>query len=226
MEDNFKWTDEFVKEFANNLFVDVIADDKIISEFKKSKQQSVSNDWEIVSFGSYVNLTNVPPNAQIKSVRRLGDNEIFTVGDSVEILVGSFSKEGWRYYTGSITKFSVLDNSMFIECGNCSGSLEDAKKVKKPLFKTEDNKQIYEGDNVWTVRTNDDWGIHEWVNVTEDSCKQDWKYFAKAAAAKEYIIHKNPCLCYDEIVDWVEPIFLQGARWDRLKQLIEQKLNP
>ena len=50
MSEDFKWTDELVKEFANNLFVDKMADDCEIHDFKRTHAMLQSNkDWEIQS---------------------------------------------------------------------------------------------------------------------------------------------------------------------------------
>lgn len=103
----FQWTDELVKKFANDLFVDKMADDKAVADFKSSYSVSSSGkDWEIQCLvvdtrnfwlqknGLYKNelfgeecsaevIMKWPNFKYIHSVKRISDGEIFSIGDSV-----------------------------------------------------------------------------------------------------------------------------------------------
>jgi hypothetical protein len=99
----FQWTDDLVKKFANELFIDVMADDKVIAAFKSSHSSSgregkPEKDYEILKFiDKYENLharhhyhpdtfaTMISEKTlKIHSVRRLSDGVEFSIGDVLD----------------------------------------------------------------------------------------------------------------------------------------------
>ncbi len=78
----------------------------------------------------------------IHSIKRLSDGEIFTVGDDCEF--------------GKLTGFVLNGNSIMTQTVSCkwSSCLQFLKKVKQPLFKTEDGVDIYEGDRYYYMNKN------------------------------------------------------------------------
>lgn len=79
---------------------------------------------------------------EIYSVKRLSDGKVFTIGDKVittktcPITIIRFEHLG--------SEIKIWDNYWF-------NYLEDIKQIAIPLFKTEDNVDIFEGDSWWYV---------------------------------------------------------------------------
>lgn len=115
----------------------------------------------------------------IHSVKRLSDGEVFTVGDKV----------GFKNHSDE----EVIE-SIVIKRGNlwlnfskdelCR--LSGVKKLKQPLFTTEDNVEIYAGDVFYY--------IGDALNICETKCLfkgdgdfEKFKNFAKKENAEEYV---------------------------------------
>src|SRR5690606_14128129 len=75
----------------------------------------------------------------IHSVKRIYDGEIFTVGD--------------RFMDGEINAIKISNNEMWIFHNGDKPNikLKEAKKIKTPLFTTEDGVGIYEGDKYFQL---------------------------------------------------------------------------
>lgn len=149
--DNF-WTDEKVKDLLRKVTSYAAPEhwQNEIDHFKKSKQVSKDKDYEILSVeygnnnwtcnkGSFEwYLKNA---GKISQVKRLEDNEVFTVGDSV-----MWKMDGWSKEPFTITSFQENDilpqNRMF--CNNQNVDITYLKKVSKPipLFTTEQESYI------------------------------------------------------------------------------------
>ncbi len=89
----------------------------------------------------------------IQSVKRLSDNEVFSVGEHTE--------------EGEIKMFEYQDSSgmiVYVKTIKAIGyhypfKLSEINKKKKQfLFKTEDGRDVYEGDRYWLVNTSTYWG--------------------------------------------------------------------
>lgn len=117
-ETKFEWTDELVKEFMTYIFSPISTAqklaDKFINEFKKSKE--VKPDYEIFNYRLWHNKDK-----EIFSVRRLSDNEVFSVGDNV---YETITKGGeWI-----IKEFSLKDT----RCFSCGVNINYIQKVNPP----------------------------------------------------------------------------------------------
>jgi hypothetical protein len=102
--------------------------------------------------------------------------EIFTIGDNIE--------HKTVHLKGRITKIGLIDDEIYFGTtyneGNMGTIFDNAIKVKKPLFSTEDGIEVFEGDNVF------------WVIFNTD--KQIWKYaypLSICAEHKMLINNKN-----------------------------------
>jgi hypothetical protein len=243
---NFQWTDETVIAFVKDLYnrhphLEMLAK---IWDFKKGKQQEASpKEWEILSFSSgyadeqynhfYTKVEGADdykaPNgmltnlslmlkgiAQIHSVKRLSDGEVFTVGDKVDI--SGECVKGWdRNPIHTITLFCLNDDkSLSIRCdadipvygdiesgkrtgGYMSGSfrIEQLTKAKPILFTTADDKAIREGDTFFLV--NSIWEIHSFTASGEDDRRRHSNRFSTEEAAKQYIILNRRVLCLEDV---------------------------
>lgn len=179
-------------------------------------------DYEILTVTAKPNHPNLPVGSikdswlninmdyfDIHSIRRIHDNEVFTVGD--EIITGASDSYA------SIYGFKIIDNKLCINHthsflvnqmtpGTPSGChLYLISKKKKPLFTTEDGIDIFEGDNLFLL------GINNWVITDVSPCqylskhpfkgatKTEFKYFSTKQKAKEYIKLNKPYLSFAEL---------------------------
>ncbi len=126
---------------------------------------------------------------KIHSVKRLSDDEVFTIGD--------------RCKKGIITEFGILElhDELAVEFDNkcCTTNLNsDWCSKLQPLFTTEDGVDVYEGDRVWYFNKE-----YKLWNSNADpkyhNGKKDFIYFSTREAAENYIISNKPCLSFNDV---------------------------
>jgi hypothetical protein len=224
MNNEFVWTDELTKEFINwadgksggTIIIN------LLREFKKLKQKPVL-DWQVEMFYDlkdnatpirsrnkndkfHVGSKNLYPcflsqeellysgSHRIHSVRRLSDNEVFTVNEIV--------KEGTilGFYTRSennTLRVDLLDNF--------SIPFSDIHKTQTILFRTEDGVDITNTEQIiysaWTIN---------WI-ITGDKVKNisidkdcQCKRFSTLEAAQEYITLNKPFLSVNDVMIWIK----------------------
>jgi hypothetical protein len=133
----------------------------------------------------------------ILCVKRLSDGAVFRVGDKTNF--------------GVITSFGVLNNiekpserqiQVYFNHRNDWQWLSCVQHTKTPLFKTEDGKEIFEGDKYYAVhkRTfqNADSIAKNSVNKWNFS-NGDWELFSSQEKAEEFILLNKPCFSYNDI---------------------------
>jgi hypothetical protein len=93
---------------------------------------------------------------EINSIKRLSDNEIFTLGDTI-----NFDTQGTCKLLRMIFEKAPVDKGTGILCfvNNCDNlgdvwHISQLKKLKTSLFTTNDGVEIFEGDDCWYVNTN------------------------------------------------------------------------
>lgn len=127
---------------------------------------------------------------RIHSIRRNSDGEVFTVGDRIQHTRGPSPIE-------SIDVREDWIGGLRIMCKDREGnSLSTLRHVKTPLFITEDNVPIYEGDEYWYYHADGNSGIIYSANA---GCAQanGVKRFSTKQAAEDYIA-KNKVLFITE----------------------------
>lgn len=215
--DNFKWTDDLVREFAIG-FIHFESGSKQIEKFKQSKQPK--KDYEILefkhrgdlfvkSYSEYYNskkyicsLNHIPEKSEIISVKRLSDGEVFTVGEKV------VHKTDGHINTATILKFVIpkTSNSIWFEFEQGEDFVKDLNnfnKHKKPLFTTEDGVDIYEGDKYWYADVKES----SYPKPIDYEATKGGKYpnnytsktFSTKEAAEEWILNNKPLLSLEEI---------------------------
>lgn len=236
MED-FKWTDELVAEYSlTNQKMTLYEFKRFVQEREQSKQQS-NKDWEIVEKrrkaheGSYGIIGD--GDWYIYSVRRLSDNEVFTVGD----------KQG----NLTITHFKIKDGNMYAHFAPSAErdiEINQLQKQKQKLFTTTDGKDIFEGDEYWFI-TSGLIGVPlpNTASSTNGAGKatSSYKYFSTEEKAKEYIIYNKPLFSISDVMLECEKGSFHNRPHDRfdedywaiynsvlkekLQQLAQQKIN-
>lgn len=134
-------------------------------------------------------------NKKIHSVKRLSDGEVFTVKDHVR-------PKKCNPNNFIITGFtSDCNNEHMLALGGNGGiSINKLKPVKKPLFKTFDGVDIYEGDKVSYVNYLDT--IMSDITFTKKSEKHDlFKWFSTQQAAQDYINSNKVLFTTEDGVD-------------------------
>lgn len=187
-ENNF-WTDELVKDFMvwySGIYANPNPTDQCLDMFKKSKQQK-QKDWEIVK-QDYITEGS---EKQIISVKRLSDNEVFSVGDKIV------------YGNDTISSFKIIDDAIIAYTSQSPNDyyckLSELKKAKQSLFKTEDGKDVYEGDTVYIAMVADGSVSNFRMKESDRGFWEDAKMFSTEEAAKEYIVMNKPRLSLSDI---------------------------
>lgn len=179
---------------------------------------------------TYINSLLACAGNYIHSVRRLRDGEVFTVGD--------------QFMDGKISTIKVSNNQMWIfHNGNRPNiKLKEAKKIKTPLFTTEDGTDIYEGDEYFELALTFEPQFREAIykctgrpNINYDYNTLEGKkklnevgiyYFSKREAAEEYTLMNNPCLSINEVMNITyNPTETFTSTSNKLKELVKSKLN-
>jgi hypothetical protein len=207
MSDKFKWTESLIREWAElcrkkfdnpDWYGGWNGYERQLALFKEEKTKK---DWEIVAFydgcknghtdSRCVRSYHAELNEQlvlnngytIKSVKRISDGEVFSVGDEVESNV-------WG--TQTIIDFNIVDGDIVVGFKSCRNPLSKIRKVvkPKPLFTTEDGVEIFDGGECWVVPDfhNDS---YKWKNIINGWVGGREKYFSTEAAAGEYIRIRN-----------------------------------
>jgi hypothetical protein len=145
----------------------------------------------------------------IYSIKRLSDGEIFTIGDKLE-------------YNMIIKKFKIQNfgfgDKMTAEDEEPRRFLNELKKIKKPLFTTEDGVDIFEDEQHFTVDY--DFNCIKTKRITKP-LDNDIKFSTKEKA-EEYILMNKPCLSLKEIK---ETTTIKGLSLKKLEILVKQKIK-
>lgn len=245
MSKDFAWTDEFILEFVRFTNRDAPAYQgryADLEQFKQSKQNSnkdwmiIERNWEVVEQGD---------NAyDIKSVRRISDGEIISVGDKIKYGNKKDFSDAWDGVIVNIHISHVYKNEIIFIIRDEDGEEREKKfisniqKAKQKLFTTLDGKDIYEGDEYWYADIKQSSSPKpEKLNAEYNGTYGEHhtkKTFSTEAAAKDYILMHNPCLSLDDLLSvWADgdmykkskeyyadaPLFLN------FKRLANKKLN-
>lgn len=239
----FQWTDELVKKFANDLFIDKMADDKAIADFKSSHSASSSgNDWEVLAYFIEMNATILEKNKNgtfgpydakesdiktsslfsIHSVRRLSDGEVFSIGDWCDTVI-----------PGKIEDIRVDGKHCTVGGKNWGCPLSRAEKAPIPeekpvLFTTEDGKEVLKDSTVWCV-SRDCSRIKEWIATKiPEPLDGSFIYFSSQELANEYVTMNKPCLSIKDIQSaYGDDRGFVGTQFlvEKLKQLASSKIQ-
>lgn len=155
----------------------------------------------------------------ILSIKRLSDNQIFTIGNI-------FNDGDAKNIT--ISKFSISEENGLIVNVSLLKNIEMC--FKKRLFCTEDNIDIYTGDTYYTADykkfiTN----TFTHTAGTGENQKQakvnNILWFSSKEAAEEWILLNKPCLSYIDIVKMCDTAKSGWIILGQLKELVKTKLK-
>jgi hypothetical protein len=191
---------------------------------KITSQDNIKKDYEILTINEWI----------IYSVKRLSDGVVFSIGDIVDGL-GHFDKRL------RIDYMLQIDNSIrFYNSGVYFQDLKTIKHAPKPLFTTEDGKEIFEGDRFWSICIDKERYTEQYGKPTVHTLDMFCDYiearssgilwFSTREAAEEYIVLNKPCLSVKEVREELSKnhsVFrgYNGSKFiNQLKDLVKSKL--
>ena len=135
----------------------------------------------------------------IYSVKRLIDNTIWTIGDRIT------GKSDYNCIIHSIELNPDYPQIMFNRLDE-GIDLINAKHIKEPIYKTEDNKEIYEGDKVHWVNTNNYTHLYSLPFSTGalkllNNVGSIYKVFSTKELADEWINLEKPYLSNKDVLN-------------------------
>jgi len=138
----------------------------------------------------------------IKSIKRLSDGEIFTIGDKLHI---TFNKPN---IIKELISFEITDH-LYLKLKDSLGTvittMNNLEKPKTPLFTTEDGVDIFESDDIYEV-TSLQLFPTKWRSYYGNNGKPliGKIYFSNKEKAEEYILMNKPCLSYGEVQEYLK----------------------
>lgn len=170
-------------------------------------------------------------NHTIHSVRRLSDNELFTVGDKIDYQDGMYKDRGGcpiNYFT--LDKGQIYINKHGV--GDPELCIKDWIKCeeKKPLFVTADGISMFEGQKYWYQYISDGKLIDKFEERIADTMDPDWysehswRHFSTRATAEAAY---DKWLCKQPVLTLLDLDFsgFTGHQRDLLKELVKDKLS-
>jgi hypothetical protein len=174
---------KLIKEYPNSPELGFITDETMHFPASYPEFWEKIKDWEI---HEYYDLMLIMGHPGIKSVKRLSDNTIFSVGDKVD-----------NFYD-TIVEFEVTkdDNIRAIlkrkDIINTVGLLLNSikKERKIPILMTEDGVDLFEGDEFWHVDTY----FYNGKGVLNNAFKplKGYRHFSTEKAAKDWVEMNKP----------------------------------
>ena len=239
---------------------------KIVENYPEFWEEVVEKDYEILSLArlcsikptitdvsdygdGYIEALLKCDKSRIHSVKR-NDGEIFTIGDKIfpnnKIYKFELKNDILKIWHCDISFSTPIIEGPSGQPGNCSWieGINNIKKIKKPLFTTEDGVDIFEGDIYY--RATDSSGNHFKLGTLtpiytngyemylQNYSKQEQlnhKHFSTKEKAEEYILYNKHCLSLNDIFKDVEEMrkglktFEDSELAKRFKKLVQQKLK-
>lgn len=234
---------KLIKEYPGSPGLGTIYEPLLFNSYKNYTEfweEVIEKDYEILSIKSpygpllidkltngedfaeiFLSPKRINEGYKIHSVKRLSDSEVFTLKEIIDIRVDNKYKE-------EILEINIVNNQIRFKTKKGFVVLEVAKKVKQPLFTTEDGVDIFEGDSfirvdIKTMQLFDEKVTH---NVHKNYIGVDFfkergiLHFSTKEKAEEYILLNKPCLSFMDI----NPILTNYTQQIALKEIIKSKL--
>lgn len=185
----------------------------------KAIKNKPTKDYEIIERYNYGEVPCDGDIAPIKSVKRLSDGEVFTIGDKV--CYAPNPQTNWV-----IDNFFIRSDKKLLARSKRNLNVEivddDLKKVKAPILTTTDGKEIFEDQAVFYV--NFIYEIHEvsskevWLQFLSE---KEEAIFSTREDAEAYVIENKPCLSLKDIYSvWA----ISPKERTPIEELVKRKL--
>lgn len=164
-------------------------------------------EWDLetlLNVGVCVNNGHI----KIKSLKRLSDNTIFTIGDKINHM-----NRVWE--NCYINSFEIRDGVMYVKNSSAGAHpiIEIIIDNKKPLFKTDDDVEIFEGDSYFFIMDNRIIEIDE-ADKSQDRKIDGYPDFSTREAAEEHLMLNKNCLSLNDVFKNIPKLS------DRLKDIL------
>lgn len=219
----------------------ILYSDKFIQDYPEFWEEIIDKDYEILSIISSRTGIIYKKDSQLKdvfcyidgkrpfytiksidnilfliySIKRLSDNEIFTIGD--KITVKGNKKLG-------IISIDILRDWSDGYFGDADIALENfIKVIEKPLFTTTDGVDIFKGDKYYNLDYYYNLKLIKNASMIKPSFDIS-KYFSTKEKAEEYIIYNKSVLSLNDLIKL--DVSKDGEVYiDEVEKLIKQKLD-
>lgn len=133
----------------------------------------------------------------VTSVKRLSDNEIFTIKDKIAF---KLVDRGVKEIVGIVFRDGNIWLQTDLKRPNYGMKLEYAKKVKESLFTTEDNIPVFKGMSYVKLNNYSDWSIV--TGFVAESSHENYQglKFSTEEAAEEYTLMNKPLLSLNDLL--------------------------
>ena len=217
--------------------------DRIITPNKYIEfwEEVVEKDYEILEWVNPASkcfeysLRQINSTWIIKSVKRLSDGEIFTIGDKVKGFqsdTNPFTINNIYIRNNDLIFASYPKDATVTKGRSCYLTTYTPEKVKQPLFTTEDGVDIFEGDLYCSINVTffNNYGMQIAFSKKSPDLTPFWqsnrsvcRYFSTKEKAEEFIFMNKPCLSLNDLLStnkWSKG----GSVMTDLKKIVEQKI--
>lgn len=120
----------------------------------------------------------------IHSVKRLSDSEVFSIGDKIGADI---------FKNNVIEKFDIQNGNMYVITSSGTTPLHLIYHARNPLFTTEDNVEIFEGDDYFWLSDLSNYNMVHWNKASKEHSGLEPKhiYFSTNQAAEDYIVRNK-----------------------------------
>lgn len=198
--------------FSGELVIDHeyggLTNNKLVGTFHRIKQAPL--EYQILSYikkGSPKCITTKKRGGihhhefwRIRSVKRLSDGEVFTIGDTIDF-DGIKKARLLEIEFETAPKDKGTGKLCFVnDCINLGKwwSINELTKVKTLILSTEDGVDIYVGDRFWFIERYD-YTIFNAEAISSIGKSPSTKYFSTEEAAQKYVLKNKPCLSFDDV---------------------------
>ena len=205
-----------IKEYPNSPELGYITDETMYfpSSYPEFWEKIVEKEWEIITAKIHTATVRCDIDGiqcisgwEIKSIKRLSDNTIFSIGDKIKMIGQENDKS-----PESITKIELNKKGipcLFTNTFHNNG-VNIFKAIKSThLIITEDKIELYQGDECYAVMI-DDYEI-KYGPLFNYLTKERCKIFAKEKAAKEWAEMNKPQYSKKDLLD--ASINMQYGGW-------------
>lgn len=188
--------DETIGDFEILEFSSKAWGEKIVKLNTDTKRYELDENtyWEIDNMLD-LGISVLNEDVEIHSVRRIKDNQIFSIGDPV-----MYNKEE-NGYKNIISKMIIEKGNIIVFYGRTKDELQYLTKVENPLFITTDNYLIYEGQEYYYIDAkNQNNFLTEKVNSTNSKNQPlGIKQFASLNNVLQYLKLSERKFSYNDI---------------------------
>jgi len=195
-----------IKEYPNSPELGFITDETMHFPAHYPEFWEKVKEWRIVEFSSMVdvpsqiNWEEFKEFLKIKSVKRLSDNTIFSIGDKV---INPKLKSNATFTIERFELDCVGEHMLALGGGGAIG-IHKIEKYKEPILTTEDGVNLFQGDDFWHVDTY----FCSGKGILNNSFKplNGYKHFSTEQAAKDWIEMNKPQFSKNDLIKAVQAV--------------------